>query len=135
MTSTAERALRKAERALSQAQQAIDSVEVEPAAIEPAMRDAVREAMRRMGRNDRSCNEPVQAARDEERLKSAIIAGLVLFIGSAIVLFVARNIAARQARTRTARDTVQETGAEGLVAPWDRTPDDDDGAKSEVITG
>lgn len=46
------------------------------------------------------CRVPIQAARDDERLKSAAIAGVVIFITSLIVLLLAREVAKRRATQR-----------------------------------
>lgn len=46
------------------------------------------------------CTTPVEAARDDERLKSAAIAGAVIFIVSLIVFLLAREVARRQATQR-----------------------------------
>jgi hypothetical protein len=43
---------------------------------------------------------PIQAARDDERLKSAAIAGVVIFITSLIVFVLAREVAKRRAMER-----------------------------------
>ena len=47
---------------------------------------------------DRSA--PVQVARDGERLKSAAVAAVVIFITSLVVLFLAREVARRRASQR-----------------------------------
>ncbi len=80
------------ERTANGAQQSLRSMDVDPKSIEPKMRHAVR----RFVGDECPCAEPVQAAKDQERLKSAVIAGVVLFIASAITFVVARNIAARR---------------------------------------
>lgn len=63
---------------------------------------AVRSGVRRVlaGAEAERCDQ-VETARDKERLKAALIAGVVLFALSAVVFVVAREIAARRARVAT----------------------------------
>jgi len=63
-----------------------------------AVRAGVRQALTGV---DAECCAELETARDKERLKAALIAGVVLFALSAVVFVIAREIAARRARIAT----------------------------------
>jgi uncharacterized protein YgbK (DUF1537 family) len=63
----------------------------------------VREAVARVRAGGCTCPQEVQAARDSERLKSAAMAGVLIFVASALVLLVARRIVTRRAEEERQR--------------------------------
>ena len=75
------------------------------------LRSIGRELIGNLPTQQRSCSAPVQAARDDERLKSAALAGVVIFIGSLIVLLLAREVARRRATQRRQQRTVNRPAA------------------------
>ena len=76
------------------ARQELASAEFDPGAV----RSGVRKVL--TGTDVDRCAQ-AESARDQERLKAALITGAVLFALSTVVFLVAREIAVRRARTAT----------------------------------
>lgn len=77
------------------------------------------------GSEAKRCAE-VETARDKERLKAALIAGVVVFALSAVAFLLAREIAARRARvaTTTLRPPITP---KGMTVVEDRSAGDEPG--------
>ena len=89
-----EQIARAAGATAERAQQELASSEFDPGALSSRVRRAL------AGSEAERCVQ-AEAARDEERLKAALLAGVVLFGLSAIVFLVAREIARRRQRRAT----------------------------------
>lgn len=85
----------RASTVADRASEAVDTVDVE------SVKSIGRGLMGSLQARDPECTAPVEAARDDERLKSAAIAGAVIFIISLIVLLLAREVAKRRATHRS----------------------------------
>lgn len=101
-----ERARELADVVAERAQVAIREAELDPATLETAIRRAVQARW-----CDVDCVALVERARDRERLKAAAFAGLVLFLSSAVVLLIAREIAARRRLERSRQEQEATPGA------------------------
>jgi hypothetical protein len=89
-----ERARGAIDTVAERASEAVDTVDVD------SVRSMSREFIGNLQAREPDCTARIQAARDEERLKSAAIAGVVIFIASLIVLLLAREVARRRATQR-----------------------------------
>jgi hypothetical protein len=89
-----ERARGAIDTAAERASEAVDSVDVD------SVRSRGRDFIENLQVREPDCTARIQAARDEERLRSAVIAGAVIFIVSLIVLLLAREVARRRAMQR-----------------------------------
>lgn len=110
--SGAGRALEVSGGLAERAREAVEELDLDRAAIESSVRRAVGSRL-----CDVDCVTAVERARDRERLRAAVIAGLVLFLASAVVLLIAREIATRrrvgQTQARQSPAPMHEAGAAG----------------------
>lgn len=77
--------------------EAVDGIDID------AVKVAGREAIANLQVREPDCSTRVEAARDDERLKSAVIAGVVIFTASLIAFVLAREVARRRAEATERR--------------------------------
>ena len=85
--------------------EAVDNVDTD------SLRSIGRELMENLQARQPDCSAPIRAARDDERLKSAAVAGVVIFITSLVVLLLAREVAKRRATQRRQKRKVDRPTA------------------------
>jgi hypothetical protein len=90
--------------------EAVDGIDVD------AVRAAGREAIGNLQVREPGCSTRVEAARDDERFKSAVIAGVVIFMASLIAFVLAREAAKRRAEA-TERRAAQRRSQRALDRP------------------
>lgn len=82
----------------------VEGMDLDAAAVGANVRGAVAE----LRTGECQCPRQVEAAADRERLKSAAIAGIVIFVASAAVLLIARRIVARRSEQQRRLRAEQE---------------------------
>ena len=87
-------------------QDAIDAAEIDPNAVRAGAARALAAATDR----EVQCEPAIEAAEDRLRLKTALIAGVVAFVLSALVLLAARKIALRSRERGSQRHESEPTG-------------------------
>ena len=105
-----ERSREALDTVVEQASEALDVVDVD------RVRSIGRGLIGSLQARDPECAAPVEAARDDERLKSAVIAGVVIFLASLIAFVLAREVAKRRAEA-TGRRAAQRRSQRALDRP------------------
>lgn len=96
METGAARAMSVLDAVAARAQEALESADFDP----QAMRAEARRAVASQFADDAACADRVEMAEDRMRLRTGLVAAIVLFALAALVLLTAREIARRAERRR-----------------------------------